>query len=40
LEDPDGPNPFIDQGACRALAADAAKALDARIAEEQQAFRH
>jgi metallo-beta-lactamase class B len=35
LEHPDGPNPFIDPEACRALAADAAKALEARIAEEQ-----
>jgi metallo-beta-lactamase class B len=34
-EHPDGPNPFIDPGACRALAANAAKGLDARIAEER-----
>jgi metallo-beta-lactamase class B len=32
--DPDGPNPFIDPGACRALAAEAMKALDERVAEE------
>jgi metallo-beta-lactamase class B len=31
---PAGPNPFIDPGACRALAAAAMKALDERIAEE------
>ena len=31
---PAGPNPFIDAGACRALAADALKGLEARIAEE------
>ena len=31
---PDGPNPFIDAGACRVLAADAMKGLEARIAEE------
>lgn len=30
----DGPNPFIDPGACRALAAEAMKSLDARVAEE------
>ena len=29
-----GPDPFIDAGACRALAADAMKALDARVADE------
>ncbi len=34
-EQPDGPNPFIDAGACRALADGAAKGLDARIAEER-----
>jgi metallo-beta-lactamase class B len=33
-EQPGGPNPFIDGGACRALAAGAMKALDARVAEE------
>lgn len=33
-EQPNGPNPFIDPGACRALAAGALKALDERIAEE------
>lgn len=33
-ESPGGANPFIDPGACRALAAAAAKGLDARIAEE------
>lgn len=33
-QQPGGPNPFVDPGACRALAADATKALDARIAEE------
>ena len=33
-QQPDGPNPFVDPGACRALAAGAMKALDARIAEE------
>jgi metallo-beta-lactamase class B len=31
---PGGPNPFIDPGACTALAAGAMKALDERIAEE------
>ncbi len=31
---PDGSNPFIDPGACRALAGDAMRSLDARIAEE------
>ena len=31
---PTGPNPFIDGGECRALAADAMKGLDARVAEE------
>ncbi len=31
---PDGPNPFIDEGACRALAAGAMQGLDKRIAEE------
>jgi metallo-beta-lactamase class B len=31
---PDGANPFIDPGACRALAAAAAKGLDERLAEE------
>ena len=31
---PGGPNPFIDPGACRALAAESMKGLDARIAEE------
>jgi metallo-beta-lactamase class B len=33
-EQPDGPNPFIDSGACRALSARAMKGLDERIAEE------
>jgi metallo-beta-lactamase class B len=33
-EQPSGPNPFIDPGACRALAAGALKALDGRVAEE------
>jgi metallo-beta-lactamase class B len=33
-ENPGGPNPFIDPAACRALAAESMKALDARIAEE------
>lgn len=33
-EQPRGANPFIDPGACRALAADGMKALDARVAEE------
>ena len=33
-EQPGGPNPFIDAGACRALAAGAMKGLDDRIAEE------
>lgn len=33
-EQPGGPNPFIDAGACRALAAGAMKGLDERIAEE------
>ena len=33
---PDGPNPFIEPRACRTLAADAMKALDARIAQERQ----
>ena len=36
---PDGPNPFIDPGACRALAADMTKGLDARIAEERKTGR-
>ena len=31
---PGGPNPFIDAGACRALAAEAMKGLDERVAEE------
>ena len=34
LADPGGPNPFIDPGACRAIAATAMKGLDDRIAEE------
>ncbi len=33
-ENPSGPNPFIDPGACRALAATSMKGLEARIAEE------
>jgi metallo-beta-lactamase class B len=33
-EHPDGPNPFVDPGACRALAAVAMKAFEARLAEE------
>lgn len=33
-EHPGGPNPFVDPGACRALAASAAQGLEARIAEE------
>jgi hypothetical protein len=33
---PDGANPFIDPGACRALAAAATKTLDERIAEENK----
>jgi metallo-beta-lactamase class B len=33
-QEPDGPNPFIDPGACRALASEAMKSLDARVAEE------
>ena len=33
-EQPGGPNPFIDAGACRALAAGAMKGLDKRVAEE------
>jgi metallo-beta-lactamase class B len=33
-ENPGGPNPFIDAGACRALAAGAMKGLDERIADE------
>jgi metallo-beta-lactamase class B len=35
-EDPEGPNPFVDPNACRALAASMAKALDGRIAEEEK----
>jgi metallo-beta-lactamase class B len=34
-EQPNGPNPFIDPGACRAFAARMSQGLDARIAEEQ-----
>lgn len=33
-EHPEGPNPFIDPGACRALAEASMKGLEARIAEE------
>lgn len=33
-EAPGGPNPFIDPVACRTLATEATKGLDARIAEE------
>jgi len=33
-ERPGGPDPFIDPGACRALAETGMKALDARVAEE------
>ena len=33
-ENPNGPNPFIDPGACRALAAKALTGLDERVAEE------
>lgn len=33
-EQPGAPNPFIDPGACRALAAGAMKGLDARVADE------
>ena len=33
---PDGPNAFIEPGACRQLAAEALKVLDARVAEEQR----
>ena len=33
-ERPDAPNPFIDAHACRALAAEMTKALDARVADE------
>ena len=32
---PSGPNPFVDNQACRAYAADAGKRLDARIAQEK-----
>jgi metallo-beta-lactamase class B len=35
-EHPDGPNPFIDAGACKALATSMTKGLDARVAEEQK----
>ena len=35
-EQPGGANPFIDPGACRALAAVATKTLDERIAEESK----
>jgi metallo-beta-lactamase class B len=35
-ENPEGPNPFVDPTACRALAASMSKALDARIAEEEK----
>jgi metallo-beta-lactamase class B len=35
-QEPGGPNPFIDAGACRALAAEAMKGLDERIAEEKK----
>lgn len=34
-EQPNGPNPFIDPGACRALAAESMKGLDARVKEER-----
>ena len=34
-EQPAAPNPFIDAGACRTLAAGAMKGLDARLAEER-----
>jgi metallo-beta-lactamase class B len=33
-EHPGAPNPFIDAGACRALAAGGLKGLDERVAEE------
>jgi metallo-beta-lactamase class B len=33
---PGGPNPFIDSGACRTLAAGAMKSLDERVAEERK----
>ncbi len=33
-EQPAGPNPFVDAGACRALAAGAMKGLDERVSEE------
>jgi metallo-beta-lactamase class B len=35
-EQPGGPNPFIDPGACRALAAGAMKGLDERVADESR----
>ncbi len=38
-EHPDGPNPFVDPGACRAYAARMADGLNARLDEEQQAPR-